>query len=278
MSDSELYEYEEIWIEDPEPTLADDLAESTTHEPVIFGDPGYDSDNYFTDWEYMSDDYFDDEPAIMQRLRKDEKRRNGGKTERKATEGNGLDERSFRGVVWKDANTITTPATGDEMRKKKGMHPPGEGEKVALLKNWREVFRKSRPGVGYTDESSRAWRKKDRVLSTITSPASNAGSSDQTSGITSLDTLRENETVDSNTNTSPPMSRSPVSVQVEGPESEVSNDREDKTSKRGNKRKATAVEKDTGKTESKRPRAKKTQRPAQPQAQPPRRSTRRNAS
>lgn len=293
MSDDDLFEYEEIWIEDPEPTLADDLAESALHDPVIFGDPGYDSDNYFTDLEYMSDEYFDDEPVIMQRLSRDEKRKADGSGKRgepkgktaKGKEkgkgnGNGLDERSFRGVVWKDENTITTPETGDEARKKKGLYPPGEGEKVALLKNWREIFRTSRPGAGH-NESSGTRRKKETALTAVTSPASNAGSrredsSDQASGITSLDTLRENEMVDSNTNTSPPMSTSPISVK-EGLESEASQNDRDKPSKRGNKRKAAAVEKDekdTSKTESKRPKAKKTERTAQP----PRRSTRRTAS
>lgn len=47
-----------------------------------------------------------------------------------------IDASSFKGVVWKKS---------DNSVKKAGLYEPGIGEKVALLRNWREIFKESQP-------------------------------------------------------------------------------------------------------------------------------------
>lgn len=78
----------------------------------------------------------------VDRLQKDE-----GKENRKAATFTttirtkfhpGTDLSSFRSVIWK--------SPGDEEEDVK-LHEPGDGEKVALLKNWREVFRSAHPST-----------------------------------------------------------------------------------------------------------------------------------
>lgn len=108
----------------------------------------------------MSDDYFDDDPTVLKRERMarrveevernrqdqesgTEKDKGKGKGKANGTEnGNwtGLDLSSFQSVIWKPPH----PQTQNEPPK---LYPPGEGEKVALLKNWREVFKDAKPDI-----------------------------------------------------------------------------------------------------------------------------------
>jgi hypothetical protein len=87
---------------------------------------------------------------------------------------------SFTGTVWKTPTDDTPP---------RKLYEPGDGEKVALLKNWREVFRSLHPGVGRLrmmrkvgDSSDMAPPRGARKMDT---------SSDDTSAASSLENLRE---------------------------------------------------------------------------------------
>ncbi len=115
----------------------------------------------YSDWEYYSDDYYDDDASLLKNnpqegsplQRSTSKRPNGvhrGKKRKLAATSNipeiSLDEHSrdavratgplFEGTVWR--------APSPEKKEKK-LYEPGIGERVALLGNWREVFRASQP-------------------------------------------------------------------------------------------------------------------------------------
>lgn len=71
MSDDEYYDddyadlHDMLYDADPDPDLADDLAEHAAHSPVYFDNPNEETREYFSDWEYYSDDYFDDDPVLL---------------------------------------------------------------------------------------------------------------------------------------------------------------------------------------------------------------------
>src|SRR3954454_17739609 len=75
MSDLEDYAYSPyddlediLWDADPNPELADDLAEHALHSPVYLDEiAGYELEEYHSDWEYYSDDYMDDDPTLENR-------------------------------------------------------------------------------------------------------------------------------------------------------------------------------------------------------------------
>lgn len=58
---------------------------------------------------------------------------------RKATNNTSTDPASFQGVAWKHPEDKTNAVE---------IYAPGDGEKVSLLKNWREVFRNAKPAIG----------------------------------------------------------------------------------------------------------------------------------
>ena len=134
------------------------MVETATYSPVPIDDPCLDIVESFSDWEYYSDDYYDDEPTILRRRRRGESTLKGaGYTN---TQNNGLPRRkkrllfptddipklslgapltdsvaaTFKGVVWKKPGDFET---------KPKLYEPGDGEEVALLKNWREIFKPS---------------------------------------------------------------------------------------------------------------------------------------
>lgn len=114
----------------------------------------------YSDWEYYSDDFYDDDPSLL-RNNPDEgstlqrgcsKRSSGlhrGKKRKRGTTSDipelSLDQDSqnsptagrpwFKGTVWRSSSP----------KNKKKLYEPGMGERVALLGNWREVFRASQP-------------------------------------------------------------------------------------------------------------------------------------
>lgn len=71
MSDDEYYDdeyadfHDMLYDADPDPDLADDLAEHAAHSPVYIDNPNEEARDYFSDWEYYSDDYFDDDPVLL---------------------------------------------------------------------------------------------------------------------------------------------------------------------------------------------------------------------
>ncbi|GCB17445.1 hypothetical protein AAWM_00330 [Aspergillus awamori] len=153
MSDDEDFydEYDEdiFWVEEPDPTVADDLAATATatNDLIFYDDPALEAEEFFSDWDDLSDDYYDQDPTAVRRQRAlnallAQKTISAGIPPTKRSwkhPSKGLfDVAAFQGVVWK------SPA--DDL--KIALHEPGEGEKVALLKNWREVFRNSNPAIG----------------------------------------------------------------------------------------------------------------------------------
>lgn len=131
-----------------------------------------------------------------------------------------IDPASFQSVVWKPSDYGREPVQ---------LHPPGEGEKVALLKNWREVFRSSNPAIGrparfkkLASSSSASSRSRNQLAAArsgvIDDLKRREDSSDQTSRVSSLENLRDTDAVDSGdaSNTTPPKSVSPASVNVGG--------------------------------------------------------------
>ena len=128
-----------------------------------------------------------------------------------------LDPSSFQSVIWK-------PADYDAKKKPGKLHPAGEGEKVALLKNWREIFKQSNPALDRPSRlkkmitSSSSSGSSDQAVSGVAARSvamedlnknKREDSSDRTSGISSLDNLRDNEGAESITT---PGKSSPGSV------------------------------------------------------------------
>ncbi|KAE8151127.1 hypothetical protein BDV25DRAFT_153253 [Aspergillus avenaceus] len=208
MSDDEDYydEYDEdiFWIEEPDPGVADDLAATANYDAIFFEDPSFEVEEYFSDWDDQSDDYYDEDPTAVRRQRamglwpnkpNHLRKADGVKTktmptpEKLRTKKSTLttDIASFQGTVWKTPNDDTPP---------RQLHEPGDGEKVALLKNWREIFRSSHPALGRT----RVRKVAPPYTNDMEPPRSRVGdgkmmdiSSDENSGVSSLERLRETD-------------------------------------------------------------------------------------
>ena len=148
--------------------IQDDLAATAIYDAVFFEDPSFEADEYYSDWDELSDDYYDEDPTVKRRQRVAEltnrnptnqgpqmiRRRkqsndtqNGGGGVTRVVSSKMPDPSSFQSVVWKRPEHDKNPVQ---------IMVPGEGEKVALLKNWREVFKNSHPSFG----RSRAWRQQ----------------------------------------------------------------------------------------------------------------------
>ncbi|EFR00951.1 hypothetical protein MGYG_03953 [Nannizzia gypsea CBS 118893] len=132
MSDSEDYDEfmgeDYLWIDCGEPHYTDDLAMLVNPDPVFLDDGAFeaalDSD---TDWEYLSDEYYDHDRPQKPRRRKEEG------DSKKPTQS---DTAMYYGVSW---------SAGPRGNNDGPLYKPGEGEKVSLLKNWREIFQESKP-------------------------------------------------------------------------------------------------------------------------------------
>ena len=130
----------------------DDLAEHTMHSPVLINyDPAIDFEDGITDWEYLTDEYYDEEPRRKRRKLEGsgaEPTTSLGKIKQKAEPleriprlslGKALasDEKnapSFRPIVkWKTAQASPGVPTVK----------PEQDEKVSLLRDWRERFKPS---------------------------------------------------------------------------------------------------------------------------------------
>jgi hypothetical protein len=133
--------------------LADDLAQHTLPSPIYHEDPAYEMLEYFSDWEYYSDDYYDDDPALLKgdpqtgppakRKVKSEKSQPRGKKRKLADTQDipelDLDDRpalaaTIRGTVW----------AGPKPQSPKP-YEVGQGQRIALLKNWAQIFERSSP-------------------------------------------------------------------------------------------------------------------------------------
>ncbi|KAF7589954.1 hypothetical protein BBP40_003493 [Aspergillus hancockii] len=208
MSDDEDYydEYDEdiFWIEEPDPEIADDLAATANNDAILWEDPSLEVEEYFSDWDDQSDDYYDEDPTVIRRQRAmglwPNKQHNIKNTTphhhnhhliqpketpiHKLPNGTIAIPPSFAGTVWKTATDDTPP---------RKLYEPGDGEKVALLKNWREVFRSSYPGVGRLRMIRKVGGASDMGLPRGARKVDAAVSSDETSAASSLENLRETD-------------------------------------------------------------------------------------
>lgn len=204
---------------------------ATAHcDAIFFEDPAVEIEDYFSDWDELSDDFYDDDATVQRRQRGADLLKGGEKNGRGQTsESNkdGTDKtqhgktddwalkpdlNSFQSVVWRQTDHDKNPVQILE---------PGDGEKVALLKNWREVFKNSHPSFGRS--RMRKQRVMDYLASEDAAPARSGpvhglledekntreSSMDRTSGM-SLENLHETDVASGGlSNTSPEKSVSP---------------------------------------------------------------------
>lgn len=107
-------------------------------------DPSLETVDTYSDWEYYSDDYYDDDPTIITKHKTNgeprKKRRKLSSIENipglslgsSIVDSSTSTASSFKGVLWR------VPVKTDD---KIELYEPGKGEQVALLSNWRELFK-----------------------------------------------------------------------------------------------------------------------------------------
>lgn len=112
------------------------------------------------------------------------------------------DHASFQAVVWK---------TSDDEKNTVTLYEPGDGEKVALLKNWREVFRNSHPAIDRLRLRKLGQLKVEKqhsrsrlVGTSLQKESQKEDSSDCTSRVSSLEKLRETDAASDNSLASTP--------------------------------------------------------------------------
>ncbi|OOQ91261.1 hypothetical protein PEBR_01611 [Penicillium brasilianum] len=242
MSDDEdYYEWEEDYpFEDLVPDLVDELAASSNYEATMYEDPDADLAEYLSDWEYYSDDYHDDDPTVKQSKRIDaipntRRKQSAMQVNRVSAPRSSLgpDITSFQGVIWR------TPGMGDDLDLAVQIYEPGNGEKVALLENWRDIFKSVQPAL----DKSRL-RKRRAVDTPSVEPEfaddefpcdddeEEEDSSDEMSDILSTDNMADKDDAGDASNTTPEeLGQSPQEVPM--PVDSASE-------KRGRKRKAEA--------------------------------------
>jgi hypothetical protein len=119
-------------------------------------DPSLEIVETFSDWEYYSDDYYDDDPSIIKKQGTEGHHVDGPprKKKRKLSlqqqenipalslgpaivddDSSPTDAKSFKGVLWRPRASLA--------KEDITLYEPGKGEKVALLSDWREVFKTS---------------------------------------------------------------------------------------------------------------------------------------
>lgn len=153
-ADSPYDDLDDLYYDDDiEDNLADDLAQHTLPSPVYHEDPAYEMLEYYSDWEYYSDDYYDDDPALLNnnpqtgspakpKLKTDNPQPRGKKRKLADTKDIpelALDNRpalaaTVRGTVW----------AGPRPQSPKP-YEIGQGQRIALLKNWAQIFGRSSP-------------------------------------------------------------------------------------------------------------------------------------
>ncbi|KAJ5397538.1 hypothetical protein N7509_005651 [Penicillium cosmopolitanum] len=251
--DDEYYEWDEDYLlEDLVPDLVDELAQTSYYEAALYEDPSFEVEDYFSDWEYYSDDYHDDDPTVKTTAPPAQKKARRAQAQAKATTTNRVagskfpaipDISSFQGVIWK------TPSL-DPYQDVAVFYEP-IGNKVALLKDWREVFKSAQPAL----DKSRLRKRKARDQETdaegedaeadlemsfaddefpCDGDDEKLGNDDQVdssmSDIVSMDNMSETGDAGEASNTTPEFTQSPKEVPAVAPTSTPA--------KRGRKRKA----------------------------------------
>jgi hypothetical protein len=145
---------------DPTPDLADELAAHALADTVypLDYDPGYEMQEYYSDWEYYSDDYYDDDPAILRLHPVD------GEPPKKKVKASTFKSSKAKGTKRRAAELAEPEEDGHAQRKlyimtgsmqgtvwatpvpvRNNIYRPGSGKKVALLKDWRERYNLASP-------------------------------------------------------------------------------------------------------------------------------------
>lgn len=158
----------------------DDLAIGAVHSPVLLDHPVYETYDYASDWDYYSDDYYDDDPSVVRKHKKagtsDDKERSMAEKPKKkrklmptedipdmelgeVEDNEMVSSDNFKGVVWRNSN---------HNARKGELYEPGQGDAVALIKNWRELFKSSQPRSDRRTQGIEASKKsrkrgKDKV-------------------------------------------------------------------------------------------------------------------
>ncbi|KAJ5689537.1 hypothetical protein N7462_003929 [Penicillium macrosclerotiorum] len=220
--DDEYYEWDdEYLLEDLVPDLVDELAGTSYYEAALYEDPAMDVEDYFSDWEYYSDDYHDDDPtvkhnpAVVKEIDASTKPRRsaGSRTNNRLGPPKSTlkpDVTTFQGVIWR------TPNLEKDQDIAVQIYEPGHGDKVALLEDWREIFKFAQPAL----DKSRL-RKRKAMDTSLVEPSfaddefpceeeyDPADSSDQMSDILSLENTTDNGDA---SNTTPELIQSPKEV------------------------------------------------------------------
>ncbi|KAJ5794955.1 hypothetical protein N7457_001554 [Penicillium paradoxum] len=227
--DDEYYEFEEDYMyEDLVPDMVttnkplpiqDDLAASSHYEAALYEDPGIDVEDYFSDWDYYSDDYHDDDATAEKSAERRKRTAMAARAKRLAEPSLQTaptsaiapvkssvvpDISSFQGVVWK------TPAL-DRDQDVAILYEPDTGDKVALLENWREVFKSAQPALDKSRLKKRRVEESriadsalvDNDISAGDSADDESEGSDEMSDVPSLDTSGVDTGDISNTKTHP---------------------------------------------------------------------------
>ncbi|KAL8961381.1 MAG: hypothetical protein Q9183_005315 [Haloplaca sp. 2 TL-2023] len=140
---------DDLWIEDPY-AEADDLAEHTMHSPVLINyDPAIDFEDDITDWEYLTDEYYDEEPSRKRRKLEGsgaEPTGSMGKIKRKAEPSERIPRLSLGESLTSDEKIA--PLLRPTVKWKNARDSPGvptvkpeQDEKVSLLRDWQERFK-----------------------------------------------------------------------------------------------------------------------------------------
>lgn len=201
--------------------MQDDLAATAHYEAALYEDPGYEVEEYFSDWEYYSDDYYDDDPSVKQNVTR-AKATDEATKERRARPAPGLancalhpqssqklDTATFQSVVWK------TASMDKDQDIEVQIYEPGNGEKLAFLANWREIFKSAQPAL---DKSRLRWRRvpKARVEGPCLADDERGhdeddqpDNSDRMTDVLSSDRVNESGDTGDGSNTTPELPQSP---------------------------------------------------------------------
>ncbi|KAI5300002.1 hypothetical protein KEM55_000552 [Ascosphaera atra] len=139
------FEYEDCaWAEPPEDTAADIAAMSSIADPVYIDElkfDAYDSDDY----DYETDYYYDSEEECKTPSRTKRRKLSRGKGRVLITATKNEPRHTIKGAVSQPilyANVAPALLCG---ARAEYAYQHGQGEKVALLKDWRQIFNDTRP-------------------------------------------------------------------------------------------------------------------------------------
>ena len=134
--------------------LADDLAEHTLPSPIYHEDPAYEMLEYFSDWEYYSDDYYDDDPALLKDNAQDsskspKRKSNAEKAPARGKKRKLADTKDIPELALDDRPALAATVRGTVWKGPRPQSPKpyqvGQGQRIALLKNWKQIFGRSSP-------------------------------------------------------------------------------------------------------------------------------------